>query len=172
LLKKEIRVLGLSFAAERDGRVQILGVVFRGSLWLDGAFTCIRERSGHDYVSALASAIKQSSQYSQLRAVILCQGRGAIGSGLDIRALADKTKLPVIAIVESRLSRYKGKTRSTPERTLKLCTVNMQGKTVYLLTRGLTSEVAREIFMVSCAPGSHVPEAVRVAKLLTEHAMS
>jgi endonuclease V-like protein UPF0215 family len=171
LLKKEIRILGLSSAAERDGRVLILGVVFRGSLWLDGAFTCTLERSQHDYVSALASAIKQSNQYSQLHAIILCEGRGAIRSGLDIRALADKTKLPVIAIVESRLAKYKWKTRSRHERALKLCTVNMQGKTVHLLTRGLTSEVAREIFMVSCPPGSYVPEAVRVAKLLTEHVM-
>jgi endonuclease V-like protein UPF0215 family len=169
LLKKEIRILGLSSVAERDGRILILGVVFRGSLWLDGAFKCILEKSPDDYVSALASAIKQSNQYSQLHAVILCESRGTLRRRLDIRSLADKTKLPVIAIVENRLARNKWKKPPTPERTLKLCTIDVQGKTVHLLTRGLTSEVAREIFMVSCAPGSHVPEAVRVAKLLTEH---
>jgi endonuclease V-like protein UPF0215 family len=166
LLKREIRILGLGTGPKRESNIPVVGVVFRGSLWLDGAFACLLEGPHRNHASALAKAIMRTKQYSQLHAVILSE---RISHELDVDALGDKTKLAVIAIVRGHASKNTRKPHSSGAKRLNLYEVVMQKKTVNVQVKGLSSEFVRDVFKASCAPGHHIPEAVRVANLLAEH---
>ena len=165
MLKKEVRILGLSTGPEREGKIPAVGVVFRGNLWLDAAFVCVLKGTHRSHARDLAKAIKRTKQYSQLHAVILSE---RMSCEFDVEALADKTILPVITIVGTSVSKNPREPRSTQTKRLNLCAVTMRKKTVNAQAKGMRSDMIRDIFEVSCAPGHHVPEAVRVANLLAE----
>ena len=71
-VKREIRVLGV--AASRVGEDSIVvGVVYRGSLWLDGVMkTTTREA---DLTDALIGLVKGSPHYGQIRVILLSKTR-------------------------------------------------------------------------------------------------
>ncbi len=65
-IKKEIRVLGV--AARRDpGAYTIIGVVYRGSLWLDGVLKT--HSKGADITEPIAEMLKRSPHSGQVRVI-------------------------------------------------------------------------------------------------------
>lgn len=136
-----------------------MGVVFRGSLWLDGVFTCLLELGRRGYLLDLAGAIRQSRQYSQVHAVILSKEELVPGQSMNISALSHKIRLPVISVVRKNV-RCKAKD---------CFPINVKGRTISVRVQGMGQERTREIFSIGCAGNHRVPEAVRVADLLANH---
>ena len=67
-IKSEIRVIGVAVQCDPVG-VTIIGVVFRGRLWLDGV---LKTRSaGVDVTEAVSEMIKRSQHYGQIRVILL-----------------------------------------------------------------------------------------------------
>ncbi len=165
MLKKEVRILGLSTTAKRKGTTLVVGVVFRGSYWLDGILTCSLELGKRDHVSQISKAIMKSRQYSQLHAVILSTKRIAPGWDIDITDLARRIKLPIISLVK--------KNRAAMKKRKKLLRANyyhlvINEKRLFVLAKGSGLEMIQELVTIACTPKSSIPEAVRVANLIAE----
>jgi len=164
LLKKEARILGLSTATNRSGKTLVVGVVFRGSSWLDGILTCSLDAENTRHPSRIARAIMKSRQYSQLHAVILSREQIVPGRDIDIAQLARRLKLPVIAITKKRAPMKK------TEKTLKAnyYDFELNGERLYTLATGISHEKTQEVFFIGSTPKSCIPEAARVADLIAE----
>lgn len=156
MLKKEIRILGLSASSERTKKVPVVGVVFRGSLWLDGVFTCLLEPGRRDYLSDLARSIRKSKQYSQVHAVILAKKELLPDHHINISALFRKIRLPVILVMR----------KDDPPEARGRYPISVRGRPVYVRVQGMSYERAAEVFSVGCAGNHRIPEAVRVADLV------
>jgi len=165
VIKKEARILGLSAPKVKWDKVPVVGIVFRGSLWLDGVLTCWIRKDQGDYISPLARAIRQSKQYSQIRAVILSRADLVPGNHIDIAALADVIGIPVMAISDEYRSPRKSQ---KPRRAMKTMHygIKIRGRHTWVKATGISYDMVREIFGVSCAEGRSLPEAVRVADVV------
>jgi len=164
LLKKEIRLLGLSAAKKKFGFL-VVGVVFRGNLWLDGVISNLIEHDDPDRKSLISKTIKRSKQYSQLHAVMLAK-QGLIPDH-ELSELASETNVPVIAVLESRPTRHPFKPRQNTNHYW----LRVNSKCVPVLAAGVTKEDAEKMFAIGCTSGAKVPEAVRVAELIVRQAV-
>lgn len=172
MLKKGIRILGLTATPEQNRRMHFVGAVMRGSMWLDAAFVCTIDKGHRNFAPPLARSIMQTKQFPQLHAVIT-SGEYCNGHYAEIVSLADKIKLPVMALVERGTPKPTRNLTSKETRgALKSYTLKMNNREVCVRTARISQGAAYEIFKVSCPPGGHVPEAVRVAKVLADHISS
>lgn len=167
MLKKEVRILGLSATPREKKQPLVIGVVFRGNLWLDAILTCLLELNKHDHPSAISRAIVQSKQYSQLRAVILAREQLIPSENIQPTDLARAIRLPVICIIRKPRSHPTTKqSKGSPEANRYDLLVN--GHHVPVLGVGVSHKGAQEIFNVACTPNRKIPEAVRVADLIAK----
>jgi endonuclease V-like protein UPF0215 family len=177
MLKKEVRILGISapVSRKRSKTIPIVGVVYRGNLWLDGVLTCLLKARAPNHLATLASTITHSKHYSQIRAVILSRHKLIQKADIDIAGLSRMLRLPVLSIVgthdvrESTRQQRKGTSKSV---RLNRYTITIGGASVRVASAGLTHNQACEIFAVGCAEGHSIPEAVRVADLIAKHLSS
>lgn len=170
LLKKEIRILGLSApprASRNSEAIPVVGVVFRGSLWLDGVISCLVQPRRRDYLKVLVRSIKGSKQYSQIRAVIFSKEQLFNGKKIDIGVLARKINRPAISLLASgrnvRTRRDSMKALKTP-----VFKVRIHGKPMWVRCAGISENETRQILAVGSAGEERVPEAVRVAYLIAK----
>jgi endonuclease V-like protein UPF0215 family len=161
LLKRESRILGLS-ASTIGSRVFFVGVVFRGSLWLDGIVTSSTKTTEPDYGPTISNMIKSARQFSQLHAITVSR-RLARSRKVSIHDLAKKVKLPVIATARST----KGPGMDNRRRYVRRFGIVIGGKHATVFAAGVDREQAERLFGIGCRPCSKVPEAVRIADLLT-----
>ena len=145
----------------------MVGVVFRGSLWLDGVISCTLEMNETNQNSTLSRAIKRSKQYSQLHAIILNE-RLVPGRRVNLADLARLVKLPVIAIANRRIS--SGPKKVKRARGMLHHDVIINRRRLSVLAVGVGREEVEQLFNVGCTPTSGIPEAVRVANLLVHQA--
>ena len=156
MVKKEIRILGLAITHLRH-ELQLVGVIFRGNLWLDGVFKCTVPTHS-DYISDIARAILSSRQYSQTHVLISREIR--LPKGIrDLQRLSLQTRLPTISLVTSKTGRFSTRKPGT------CLDIKIEKSKVMVRPLRLNKEVAREIFLVACKEGSLVPEALRIAEL-------
>ena len=95
-VKKEIRVLGVA-VRRKLGYVDIVGIIYRGSAWLDGV---LRNYSiNHDITRAIADMLNLSPHKGQVRVIIINQL--PIGITVSIEELKIATAKPIILIGES-----------------------------------------------------------------------
>ncbi|WP_455284018.1 endonuclease dU [[Eubacterium] cellulosolvens] len=175
MIKKEIRVLGVSFAAtgtRRAGPTQIVGVVYRGNRWLEGVMRRTVPPEEADLTPGIAKMVTGSPHYPQLRVIVLDELITKSGNYADIEALSKKTKLPVIAVVRRRVS-VKGLANAPvrlPQRapnalsTLPCRKWKTGGKTFFIYSAGLAKLDIEELLEV-CASREGIPEAARVARI-------
>ena len=164
MIKKEARILGLSATANRNGTVFVVGVVFRGSRWLDGVLACSIESETTNALSKITRTIMKSRQYSQLHAVILSKEQIVSDLNINIAKLARRVKLPIISIIKKRAAMERGK-KSLEANHYEL---EVNGERLHILANGINREKIQELFALSSAPKSSVPEAARVANLMAE----
>lgn len=153
LLKREIRILGLSAPTKIGKEIVVVGVVFRGSLWLDGAFISVLRPKEPDRV--LAHAIKNCKQYSQLHAVLLTKDASIPSNRINIRKLSHSIGLPIISIHRNR----QRKTRNAFQ-------ISAPGRPILASVVGMTPKQTKQILAVSCAGRKRIPEALRVAEII------
>jgi len=94
-VKPEIRVLGVA-AMQREGFLDLIGVVYRGCSWLDGV---MRGRSDStDLMEAIAKMIECSPHAGQIRVILLDRKLLPGGASVDPAGLRSTTGKPVIAL--------------------------------------------------------------------------
>lgn len=180
-VKREIRVLGVDdgvFTPQKKGKALLVGVVYRGGLWLDGVMHTQIQVDGLDATEKIASMIINSPHHPQLR-VIMLNGLTFAGFNIvDIKRLYKKTGLPVIAIsrekpdlneIKKALENlpYKDKRLKAMENAGKMIEVSVRGSEgkIYVQIAGIAEKDALKIIRVT-STRSHIPEALRVAHII------
>ena len=180
-VKREIRVLGVDdgvFVPQKRGKALIVGVVYRGGLWLDGVMHTEIEVDGLDATEKIASMIKSSPHYAQLRVIMLNGLTFAGFNVVDIKRLYGETGLPVIVVSREKpnLDEIKKALEKLPrkekrwkmiENAGKLLEVNVRntGSSIYVQLAGLNEKDARKIVRIT-STRSNIPEPLRVAHLI------
>jgi hypothetical protein len=176
MIKKEIRVLGVSFAAPRPRsaeRIQVVGVVYRGNRWLEGVMRTTTPPRLADLTPGIVKMVTGSPHYPQLRVIALDELITKLGNYVDIETLSKKTRVPVVAVMLRRISvgrRAKTSVR-LPRRILRAflslpCRKWSAGnKTFFVYSAGL-GKIDLEELLGICASRKGVPEAARVARMI------
>jgi endonuclease V-like protein UPF0215 family len=141
-VKREIRVLGVAARREAGGFL-VVGVVYRGGLWLDGAIWWKAE----DLEGAIAEMLKGSPHSGQVRVILLSRANLPTDVIVSVEKLSAEVGKPVILLGEGELKLKIGAERLQ-------CSVS-----------GLSRWVAEDVLKTVTPEGS-VPEALRVAALI------
>jgi hypothetical protein len=181
VVKKEIRVLGIDdgvFVPQKKGKATIVGVVYRGGLWLDGVMSTQIEVDGLDATEKIASMILDSPHYPQLRVIMLNGLTFAGFNVVDIKKLYEKTDLPIIAISREKpdLNEIKKALENLPNKDKRwnamknageIFKVDMgkSGGKIYAQMAGIAQKDALKIIKVT-STRSYIPEALRVAHII------
>lgn len=180
-IKSEIRILGIDdcpFNPSRRGKVPLLGVVFRGGLWLDGAMRTEVEIDGRDSTDKIVEMIRSSTHYKQLRVIMIDSITVAGFNVVDLQRLHQETRLPVIAITREKPNEeeVKAALKNLPdweerwriiEKAGNINEIQVRGTKLYAHTAGMALEDAEEIVRVS-STRANFPEPLRVAHLLAQ----
>ncbi len=145
----------------------MVGVIFRGSLWLDGVISCTVEMNATNQNSTLSKAIKQSRQYSQLHAIILKE-QSIPGWKGNLTDLARRVKLPVITTANRGILRAPKSGKGS--RSMQRYVIIINGRKLSVVAVGVGRADAEQLYSVGCTSSNRVPEAVRVANLLVQQA--
>ena len=94
-IKREIRVLGVAARQDSDG-FTIVGVVYRGNLWLDGVLRAYSEEM--DLTDALAKMLFDSPHAGQVRVIMLSKENLHKEVHISLEELSTKTGKPVILL--------------------------------------------------------------------------
>ncbi|MCW4010788.1 MAG: DUF99 family protein [Candidatus Bathyarchaeota archaeon] len=181
VVKPEIRVLGVDdspFVFRSKAQTLVVGVVFRGGYWLEGAMSTQITVDGADATPKISSMIKASPHYKQLRVVML---NGVTFGGfnvVDIKALNAETNLPVLAVTDRKpdLAKVQSALRNVPDSEEKWRAVLNAGEIFPVVTRagkrplyveavGVDRDAAAEILRLT-STRSRIPEPLRVAHLV------
>jgi endonuclease V-like protein UPF0215 family len=166
LLKKQARILGFSATRARKCKAVVIGVVFRGSYWLDGVISFPLDLTQKHNEANISKGVMKSVQFSQLHAVILSQRFTAVLPQVDLVLLSRGLRLPVLAIVNGRRQSI-SKDR---KRGMESYVFQVTGKEISVLAVGASLDETREIFNVGRKPDFSIPEPARVAELIAEQA--
>jgi len=115
---------------------------------------------------SLSRAIVESRQYSQLHAVIISSDQTVLQLDFQIAELARRLKLPVILL----LKRARGKQTGQPV-GVEQYDLDINGERLHVSAKGISFKKIQELFTVGCVPDSCIPEAVRVADLITKQGL-
>ena len=180
-IKPEIRILGIDdfpFNPHRHGRTTLIGVVFRGGLWLDGAMRTEVEVDGRDSTDKIVEMVRSSVHYKQLRVIMTDSVTVAGFNVIDLKQLNDETRLPVIAITREMPDEeeVKAALKNLPdwedrwrviENAGTLREVRVKRTVLYAHVVGASFEDAEEIIRIS-STRANFPEPLRAAHLLAQ----
>ncbi|MGQ9460023.1 MAG: endonuclease dU [Candidatus Bathyarchaeaceae archaeon] len=180
-IKHEIRVLGVDdgiFVPHTKGKVDVIGVVYRGGQWLDGVMRTEVAVDGMDATEKIASMIKKSPHYNQIRVVVLDGITYAGFNVVDINELFKRVNLPVIAVTREKpdLTQIKKALKNLPESEKRWNAIESAGKIIEVRTRNTEEAVYMQIAGISqkdaekilrnTSTRSNIPEALRVAHII------
>ncbi|MFQ6120302.1 MAG: DUF99 family protein [Methanosarcinales archaeon] len=179
MLKSEIRILGFddgAFVSKSEASVPVIGVIFRGGKFLDGALKTDVTIDGRDATEKIIKLINLTRHKQQLK-VIMFDGVTLGGFNIiDIKKLYQETKLPVIIINRKipNLKKVKNALRNFDDfeerwKTIlnagKIKECRIKNKKVYYQSIGLNDEETKEIITLS-STRSFIPEPLRVAHII------
>jgi len=178
-IKKEVRIIGIddcSFDPSREKRTIVLGVVFRGGLYLDGATSTDVEIDGKDSTEKLVEMIKSSPHYKQLRVVMMDTITLAGFNIVDILRLNQETGFPVIAVTRKKPNNdeVKAALRNLPDwedrwRMIQnagdLNEIHVRDTAIFAHMVGISTSDAEAVVQISSTRANY-PEPLRVAHLL------
>jgi len=178
-IKQEIRILGIddsSFSPRKTKSATLVGIVFRGGLWLDGAMKARVKVDGLDATDKIVDMIKSSPHYEQLRVVMLNGITFAGFNIVNIKKLFESTGLPVIAITREKpnLEDVKNALTNLPNQEERWKSIQDAGEIIrirvrdsdlYMQTAGISEQDAEDVVRVSCTRGN-LPESLRVAHIV------
>ena len=181
VIKPEIRVLGVDdgvFKPHTKGLVPVVGVVFRGGYWLDGVMHTKVRVDGFEATRKIASMIRGSPHYKQLRVIMLNGVTIAGFNVVDIKRLNMDTGLPVIAVTRDKpnFEEIRAALKKLPKSEERWKAILNAGELyevpirggkgkIYMQTAGISEEDARKILQLT-STRSYIPEALRVAHLI------
>ena len=181
-IKKEIRIIGIDdspFIPRTEGTTRLIGVVFRGRLWIEGVLQTMITIDGFDATEKLIEMITASPHYGQLRVIMLAGITFGGFNIVDINKVFNETQLPIIVICEKEpdLPSIKEALQYTSNWEARWKIVQNTGEfhryhtkkdvksPVIFQLKGLELKDAQQILKVSSGV-SHIPEPVRVAHLI------
>jgi len=163
-VKKEIRVLGIAAkSSSLGGHLNIIGVIYRGGLWLDGVLRATAP--GPDITDAAVETITKSSHLPQIRVIILHNDLIEKGASIDPCKLATGTSRPVIAL--SAAEDQTSNIEKCDEVIVKRFIQELGGNIQQVFSVGLSSNDAIKILKISKGARA-IPEALRVADLIAQ----
>jgi len=181
-VKDEIRVLGVDdgrFKPRSSKHVDLIGVVFRGGMWLEGVLRSRIEVDGMDATDRIIEMVKSSPHYGQLRVIMLSGITFGGFNVVDVRRLYEETGLPVIVVSERMpdMDRIREALKNLPEWEERWRLIRGAGemfevevvegsKPIYVQAVGIPKEKAVEVVRKTCVRG-RVPEPIRVAHLIS-----
>jgi endonuclease V-like protein UPF0215 family len=181
VIKPEIRVLGVDDGPHEhksQGRIPLVGVVFRGGYWLDGVLSTEILVDGFDATDALIRMVTRSRHFDQLRIIMLNGVTFAGFNIVDINRLYETTKLPVIAVTRKEPNMENVKLAlnnlSNSQERLRIMLsagdilpvkTRKNGKNIYLQTAGISKEDGIKVVKLT-STRSNMPEPLRVAHLV------
>lgn len=156
-VKKEIRVLGLAVKPSgADHRFYVVGVVYRGKLWLDGVMRTTTH--GPEITEDVVEMIKESPHHPQIRAVLLDGDLVCDEATIDPISFSSGASKPVIALNFQT-------DRSAEHEHVHELALTQKSASIPALSVGLRSRVALGVLEVVSRSGE-IPEALRVAELV------
>lgn len=179
MLKSEIRILGFddgAFIPKSKSSVPVIGVIFRGGKFLDGALKTEVKVDGRDATKKIIKLINSTRHKKQLK-VIMFDGISLGGFNVvDIKEIYEKTDLPVIVInrkipdlkkVKRALKNFKDfkKRWKMIENAGKIKECRLKGKSVYYQVVGLDDKQTKEVINLS-STRSFIPEPLRIAHII------
>lgn len=163
-MKAEIRVIGIDDGFSRRKKKIVVGVVFRGGLWLDGVISSVVNVSGAFLGRRLGGMVAESKFYKELRFAIL-HGAMLRSAPAVAKEFANVTRLPTIALLHGRQGKPTDPSLRRARNTIRF--VPRPGLSALCI--GLTAERAKEILKVTTVRPP-LPEPVRVAHLIASAA--
>lgn len=179
-IKGEIRIVGFDdapFVLRSKGKVPVIGIVFRGGKFLDGALRTDIEIDGMDATDVLIDTVNKSKHKDQLR-IIMLNGITIGGFNMiNISELHKKTGLPVIVVNRTKpdLKSIKTALKNFKDHEERWRCVEEAGKiyrmkidkykNIYYQFKGLKRTEVEKIIRLSCTR-SLIPEPLRVAHLI------
>jgi uncharacterized protein len=179
VIKPEIRILGIDdgkHVFRSKTQVPLVGVVYKGGLWLEGVMSTMVWVDGFDVTEKVAEMILCSPHYKQVRVIMLSGLTYAGFNTLDIVELNKATNLPVIALTSKKpdMERIRSALNNLdrPEERLKallkagdIVAIHNNGKKIFMQTAGIYCEDAQKIVALASTRSS-IPEPLRVAHLI------
>jgi hypothetical protein len=180
MVKSEIRILGIddgAFIPRSIAMVPVIGVVFRGGKFFDGALKTDVAVDGSEATEAIEKLINNSRHKQQLK-VIMLDGITVGGFNvIDIMSLHKSTNIPVI-VVNRKKPDIKGVKRGLKhfedfEKKWKAVKnagkikefVVKDSKKIFYQVVGMKDEDAEDVIRLSCTH-SYLPEPLRAAHLI------
>jgi endonuclease V-like protein UPF0215 family len=157
-VKREIRVLGIA-VTKILSMYNIVGVVFRGKLYLDGVIRT--QATKPDLTDSIAEMIMESSHYQQIRIILLqysLLGKRAI---IGLKRLSMLVGKPVIMIYDKKTIPQKQLSQDVEEVKLKL-----GGNLIRVFLAGVSPKVAERAIYIATHKET-VPEVLRVVGIIT-----
>lgn len=180
MLKSEIRILGFddgAFTAKSNQLVPVIGVIFRGGKFLDGALMTDVRVDGTEATDKIVKLINSTRHKKQLK-VIMFDGITLAGFNIvDIKKLNEETGIPIIVINRKRpnLKNVKNALKNFEdfeERWKMILNAGRikkmrvrEARDVFYQAIGMSDEEAREVIELSTTR-SFIPEPLRVAHIL------
>ena len=178
-VKREIRLIGIDdspFIKKKSKEILVLGTIHRGGEYLEGIISTYIEQDGENSTSKISQMINKSRHKSQLQCIML-DGIAVGGFNvIDIKELADRTRLPVIVIIryrpvmmniEKALANVKDHKKKLEliRKAGKVRTVKVGDGNIFFQVAGVSVIKAKEIIAVSVTNG-HMPEPIRTAHII------
>jgi len=180
MVKSEIRILGIddgAFTPRSTAMVPVVGVVFRGGKFFDGALKTEVAVDGNDATDAIAKLINNSRHKQQLK-VLMTDGITVGGFNvIDIKMLHEATGLPVIVVNRKKpdINKVKKGLKHFGDFEKRWKAVKNAGKIkefvvkdgrkIFYQVVGMEDEEARDVIKLS-STHSYIPEPLRAAHLI------
>lgn len=177
-IKSEIRILGIDdapFTPHQEGKVLIVGTLFRGGSWMDGVLTTHIQIDGTDSTDQIIKMVNDSRHLGQL-GVIMLDGISFGGFNVvDIQEIYQKTGIPIIVAmrklpnfekIKKALQNFSDweKRWANVEKAGPVYRVDESGQ-LFVQISGIDLEDALEIVKLSTTR-SNLPEPIRTAHII------
>lgn len=174
--KKEVRILGVDDSpfSKGDRDALVIGVVFRGSNFLDGVLSMRITVDGDDFTEKLSGLVLGTRHREQLQVLMLNGITFAGFNTADLPKIHELTEMPVISVVrkmpdfkkikKALFSRFGGDAETKWRAIERAGVLHPRGK-VFFQCAGIKPEDASALIMATSIH-SGIPEPIRVAHLI------
>ena len=184
-IKEQSKIIGWDdgpFDFEQEEEVPVVGAITRGGNRLDGVIKTAIEKDGLNGTDRLISAIN-TSRYREDISLIMLDGITFAGFNvIDIKLLANRTEIPVIAATRKRvnLESFRAALRNLPEfqrrwesvnRAGKIFETSIRGSLIYYQTSSIDHDDAERAISIT-ARHSSTPEPIRLADMIASSFVS
>ena len=176
-MKSEIRVLGIDDAPfdRKDNEVLLVAPFFRGGRLMDGLLSTKVERDGEDATVKTIEMINKSKFRSQLQAILLDGIAFGGFNVVNIQAIEQHTRIPVITIIrkypdfEAIKATLQKLGMEQKYQLMELAgrpqSVEVNKTKIWFQHIGCTKETAEEIIKLTTIHGN-TPEPLRIAHII------